>query len=526
MRYGFFVVFAAIGWAQTRLDLTNQARNVDFSNSQTTRPVKIVTALPAACNVGEMVFKSDGPVGSNIYGCVATNTWALQSGGGGSSLPALAGSAGKVLGSTGTEAVWISETVGSGLAKTVVGNSVIWSADSAAIPFLALNNAFLGDNAYAGRFTETPALAQTVTAGSLILAGASVLPISAATSVTMTSAPTIEAGLDGQRITLVNTGANAITLQDRTVLPSSGLCLNGSANQTLPAQRAMELRYMAGTVACWIQLAVITPGGGGTHAMLSATHTDSVAGAVARGDLMVGQGTTPQWNRLPLGTSGQYLRANGTDAAWSGLNMADAQAGVLAASRGGTGQTAPATNTVLVGDGADWLARTLPNCTGGGNHLNYDTTTRTFSCSAVAGGGGGASVMGGVFAAAAEPIPAATVEYLHPAGNGLGGSTAPGALTRSMVMPRAGTVSALYLLVNTVPASGGSMTCGFEKSSDNGVIWTAQALSIIVAPGSGTGTKANTTDSFATAEGDYLRLVCNNTNAAAYTVSSVSWKVY
>jgi len=84
------VVGAALGaassaWPQTQLDLRNQARNVDFSNASTTRPVKVGTVLPAACASGSLFFKSDAPQGSNLYGCTATNTWSvLTSGSGGS----------------------------------------------------------------------------------------------------------------------------------------------------------------------------------------------------------------------------------------------------------------------------------------------------------------------------------------------------------------------------------------------------------------------------------------------------------
>jgi hypothetical protein len=74
---------------QTLLDLKSQGRNVDFSGAVATKPFRVGTALPAACNVGEAFFKSDAPAGSNLYACTAINTWTVQSGGGGgASLPA------------------------------------------------------------------------------------------------------------------------------------------------------------------------------------------------------------------------------------------------------------------------------------------------------------------------------------------------------------------------------------------------------------------------------------------------------
>lgn len=64
----------------------------------------------------------------------------------------------------------------------------------------------------------------------------------------------------------------------------------------------------------------ITTGGGGPanqHNLLSATHTDSTAASVARGGLVTGQGGTPSWTLLTVGTVGQFLRSDGTDIAWS-----------------------------------------------------------------------------------------------------------------------------------------------------------------------------------------------------------------
>lgn len=66
--------------------------------------------------------------------------------------------------------------------------------------------------------------------------------------------------------------------------------------------------------------------GGGAHALLSATHSDTLAATVVRGDLIVGN-ATPKWARLALGASGKYLRTNGTDASWQALSASDLGAG-------------------------------------------------------------------------------------------------------------------------------------------------------------------------------------------------------
>ena len=71
----------AVGSAQTLLNLRDQARNADFSNSMHTKPMKTGTVLPAVCTVGEMYFKTDAPDGKNLYGCTADNVWSLQADG-------------------------------------------------------------------------------------------------------------------------------------------------------------------------------------------------------------------------------------------------------------------------------------------------------------------------------------------------------------------------------------------------------------------------------------------------------------
>ncbi len=55
-----------------------------------------------------------------------------------------------------------------------------------------------------------------------------------------------------------------------------------------------------------------------THALLAGAHFDTNAGVVARGDLVVGQGSSPVlWSRLPLGGANRCLISNGFDAVWN-----------------------------------------------------------------------------------------------------------------------------------------------------------------------------------------------------------------
>ncbi len=53
------------------------------------------------------------------------------------------------------------------------------------------------------------------------------------------------------------------------------------------------------------------------HPLLNTSHSDTTAGMVARGDLIVGQGASPSWAKLSLGTAGRCLTSNGVDAIWN-----------------------------------------------------------------------------------------------------------------------------------------------------------------------------------------------------------------
>jgi len=105
----------------------------------------------------------------------------------------------------------------------------------------------------------------------------------------------------------------------------------------------------------------VCAGGGGTggaHNLLSTTHLDTVPfSPPVRGDLVTAQnlispaGTNPSWSRLPLGTSGQVLTSNGTDALW----------GTITAGTGITVNFNSSTNTTTIStSGGGGSGCTLP----------------------------------------------------------------------------------------------------------------------------------------------------------------------
>ena len=101
--------------------------------------------------------------------------------------------------------------------------------------------------------------------------------------------------------------------------------------------------------------------GGASHDILSATHTDTSAAAVARGAIIVGN-STPAWARLTIGSAGKILRSDGTDLVYSTATFpVDTTRGaVLVASAAGTWAALAigASTTFLRSDGTDaaWTA--------------------------------------------------------------------------------------------------------------------------------------------------------------------------
>src|SRR5216683_2856026 len=108
-----------------------------------------------------------------------------------------------------------------------------------------------------------------------------------------------------------NGGTGVAVSADDTVLVGSGTAW---VAQALPNCPTGSLAYTQAT-----NLFNCTTTGGPTHAVLSATHSDTLAAAVVRGSLIVGN-STPAWSAFALGTAGQLLAVNAgaTDPVWTG----------------------------------------------------------------------------------------------------------------------------------------------------------------------------------------------------------------
>lgn len=83
MRITFLILLAVTPdsiRSQTLIDLRTQSKSVDFSHATSTLPVQTGTSLPGTCTLGALYFLTTAVPGRNLYACVATNTWALETG--------------------------------------------------------------------------------------------------------------------------------------------------------------------------------------------------------------------------------------------------------------------------------------------------------------------------------------------------------------------------------------------------------------------------------------------------------------
>ena len=132
------------------------------------------------------------------------------------------------------------------------------------------------------------------------------------------------------------TGANTFTLDTNTYLTAvtAHNILSATHGDTLTASCVAGDVIFANATPKWTRLPkgsdgdVLTlasglpswaaPGGGTTHVLLSATHTDTLADTVIAGDILIGN-ATPKWARLAKSTDGKALVLASGLPAWTSL---------------------------------------------------------------------------------------------------------------------------------------------------------------------------------------------------------------
>ncbi|MBM3136209.1 MAG: hypothetical protein FJZ89_13205, partial [Chloroflexi bacterium] len=109
------------------------------------------------------------------------------------------------------------------------------------------------------------------------------------------------------------------------VVDSSGnLTAVNNVAYSWPAAQGGATTYLtnngSGTLT-WATTATTT-----AHNVLSATHGDTAAGTVVRGDIIYGN-STPAWARLAVGAANAFLRTDGTDTGWSSFYLTGTSGG-------------------------------------------------------------------------------------------------------------------------------------------------------------------------------------------------------
>jgi hypothetical protein len=275
------------------------------------------TAVPSRCDPGELFFDFDAPPGQEWLGCVAANQWRNL---GGPAVPTSAGAAGKLLGTDGSTVSW---RVLGGFTDT--GTYLI--PDGSVVAELDGNNLWTGHQSYPASPTQTLG-----SSSATITCNRHTVAVSAATVMTLNSAPTIADGSNGQVCVIVNTGSSPLTLQDQDRLASSNLQLS-APSVTIAPKSSVRLMFSS-AIGDWIQE-------GGTpsvHGLKCGAGATSTAGATAAqtlgsytfptGELQPGDHlrVTAVWQHLP-GTNGTPDSAFRTQLKFGTAAMPEAIAG-------------------------------------------------------------------------------------------------------------------------------------------------------------------------------------------------------
>lgn len=413
---GFLILLSSVVLAQTNtaIDLGAQGRNADFSAFTFTRPVSVGSALPSTCQVGQLFYNTIAPAGANLYSCATQNSWTVIGGYtltaagasnlGGVSVPT---SSGLTVGNSGALSVNFGTTAGT----VAAGNdSRILNALQPGSQMSAANIMGLARSA-----TTDTTNAANITTGTL---GSALLPSSA-----------VQNGK-------VNTYAN----QSAPAKPTTG----NSSCWTDAANKNWECINDAGTVFNSI---VASSGaanqfatGIGTNGVisfaqpsfsnLSGTITSSQLGGTVGGDLS---------GSLPNAT---VAKINGTSI--PGNSSSD--------------------QTVVTTGAATGSWTSLPSCLdSGGQHLNYSTSSHSFSCGSSGGTASATfnSLAGGTNTNAAMLV--GTGASLAPTGSGsitanafsgtLSGSNLPSLTGDTTTAPNSSLTTTSKINGTSVPAS-------------------------------------------------------------------------
>ena len=328
----------------------NASGVVDFSSASTTAPIKsgLNANRPATCTVGQFWFETDAAAGSNTYACTATDTWTLQSGGGG-------GAVSSVFSRTGAVVAVSGDYTAAQVTNTPAGN--ISATDAQA----AINELDTEKLATTGNAATATALAAN---GANCAAGQAPLGVDASGVSEGCWTPTGSGDVSGPASSTLNT----LALFDATTGKSIGEAVNCTYDATDDSITCTGgFKSGDGTTESKVILPELTANGSNDFRIVGAASM-AVDGCI----VVDGQ---PADN--------QILKATAT------TQTIDTKTCRVMAWEADAGSGGPVTeDTVLVGNGSTGVESTLPSCSGTTtDKLLYNSATNTFSCGTDQSGG-------------------------------------------------------------------------------------------------------------------------------------------
>jgi hypothetical protein len=313
--------FSAPGTTETTSGGRTFTGAIDASGASSTKPMKSGIVAPATCALGETFFDTDATAGSNVMLCTAVNTWTAISGGG---TPG---------GTSGQIQINSSSAFAGRNFPGMTDNGTSLVPDGTVFAELGGNNTYTGHGYFPASATQSiTAATNTVACDRLTVA------VSPTSSLTLTSAPTIAAGTDGQKCTIVNVGTFNLILQDQDTLGSSNLQL-ASSTVTIPPKGQLTLQYNS-TVGDWIQDGI----SGGT----ADPNTVTAAGTLTSNFPMIGGGSKAAAVGTRSGNTTEFATSTGTKT--SGTRALWDANGNLATSTFERRMLAPATGSAGTGE--------------------------------------------------------------------------------------------------------------------------------------------------------------------------------
>ncbi len=328
---------AAVIYGQTQVDLKTQSKTVDFSNAPETRPVKTGTVLPAACNQGDLFYLTTAVPGANVYGCVAVNTWALESGsGGGAGGTVTVDASSTTVGSRSVINFIAGAGVLNALSDTGTQINIQQGADAAYMESRAQEQA--GSDISLSCTSGSSSVYACSPNGNLLSIYTDQQRFGWKPDVSCAATPTLNVSVLGAK-PLYRSDGSAIQAGDCTAGAQVGIWYDATANS-----------------------------GAGAFKLTNPFSTGFANPMTTEGDLVYQHSGAA--TRLALGTQFQVLQAGATDPVYGALNLAQSAAvtGVLGSANGGTG----------VNNGSSML-------TLGANHTTAGAFASTFTFTGITG---------------------------------------------------------------------------------------------------------------------------------------------